>query len=396
MDFTFSAEEKEFDRQVKEFLDGERQRDDAHLIFRPYMDTFASAASEPAGRELIKRLGARGWLGLTWPEEYGGKNIRGAQEYLLNERLAQSGAPLTGKGVGLIGKTLMNHGSDELKDWFLPRILRGEIDFALGYSEPDAGSDLASLKLRATRTEGGWILNGQKRFTTSAHFAEWYWVAARTDPEAKKHEGITLFLVDLDDSRLTVLEQKTLGDERTNEVFFDDVFVPDSHVVGEVNKGWTYVREALAYERFTIYAVGWLESKMQMIVDWARTPDVDGERPADRPDVRSGIVDLAMDLEVARLLLLYVTDQGLKGKVPSIEASMCKLALTHLHQKMARFMSLQLGPEAVLKSDAAGAVADGFWETSYRATVNVTVGGGSTEIQKNLLARLGLKLPVRS
>src|SRR5436309_6896088 len=147
-----------------------------------------------ARRAFVKKLAGRGWLGMSWPAAYGGSEKPGIYEYVLNEELATVGAPLIGKGVGIVGKTIMRHGNERLKEEFLPKILNAEVEFAIGYSEPNAGSDLAALSLRATKTDGGWVLNGQKRFTTSAHFADWYWLAGLTGPDPSKHHGISLFL----------------------------------------------------------------------------------------------------------------------------------------------------------------------------------------------------------
>ncbi|MBS9376297.1 acyl-CoA dehydrogenase family protein [Rhodococcus sp. B50] len=393
MDFSFSDDEQRFDAEVVEYLAQERQHPDADVVFAAHHESHSQLASKPQHKAFMRRLAQRGWLGMSWPREYGGDAHEGLYEYLLNERLSQAGAPLVGKGIGIIGKTIIRHGSDDLRARFLHRIRTAEIDFALGYSEPDAGSDLASLKLRAKRVDGGWELNGQKRFSTSAHFADWYWVAARTNPDAPKHKGITLFLVDLSDPGLTVLEQKTMSDDRTNEVFFDAVFVPDENVVGEVDKGWTYVCEALDYERYTIYTVGALESKMNRIISWAKSTRRSGRPVVDEPEIRSGIAELATDLEVARMLTLRIIDKAARGEVPSNEASMCKLTLTRLHQKMANWMLDHCGPVGVLASGEPGAADEGRWEHSYRATVIETIGGGSSEIQKNILSRRALGLP---
>ncbi len=193
MDFEFSDEQLAFVKDVETFLDANDDPD----VFDPTRENMAQIVDTPKRRAFMASLGEKGWLGLTWPKEQGGKEGEGVYEYLLNEQLAGRGGPQIGKGVGIIGKTLIRHGNERLKAEFLPKILRNEVEFAVGYSEPNAGSDAASMQLKATKVEGGWILDGQKTWTTSAHFAEWYWVGARTDPEAK-HTGITLFLVPLD------------------------------------------------------------------------------------------------------------------------------------------------------------------------------------------------------
>ena len=246
----------------------------------------AQICDTPARRAFMAKVGEKGWLGMTWPKEYGGSEQDGVYEYLLNEALARRGAPQIGKGVGIIGKTLIRPGSDKLKREFLPKILRNEVEFAIGYSEPNAGSDAASMQLRATRDGDGWRLNGQKTWTTSAHFAEWYWVGARTDPDAPKHHGITLFLVPLDDPGLTIRPIWTMGDERTNEVFFDDVFVHDDYVVGEVNKGFQYIAQALDLERFTMFTYSQIDERIKLLVERPHRHR-DGKPLKDDPVVRS-------------------------------------------------------------------------------------------------------------
>ena len=194
-------------------------------------------------------------------------------EYLLNEALAARGGPQIGKGVGIIGKTLIKEASDFLKQEFLPKILRNDVEFAVGYSEPNAGSDAASMRLKAERGERdgkpGWILNGQKTWTTSAHFAEWYWLGTRTDPD-NKHRGITLMLVPLDQPGVTINCIWTMGDERTNEVFIEDVFVPDEYVVGEVNRGFQYISQALDLERFTMFTFSPINQRLDLLIDYVR------------------------------------------------------------------------------------------------------------------------------
>ena len=252
MDFEFSPEELDFVADVRRFIAAQKGLPDAAEVMAPQREADSMLADSPARRAFNRRLAEAGYLGMSWGREYGGQEKSGVYDYLLNEELARVGAPLIGKGVGCIGKTLIAHGSEKLKREFLPKILRAEIEFALGYSEPAAGSDLASLQLRAVREGEDWVLNGQKMWTTSAHFADWYWVAARTDPEAPRHKGISVFLLPMDAPGLTVTEVRTMGDHRTNQVFFDNVRVPGDYLVGNANEGWTYVCEALDYDRFWV------------------------------------------------------------------------------------------------------------------------------------------------
>ena len=263
MNFDFTPEQEAFRAEVEAFLDA----NDDPEVFDPTRENMAQIVDTPKRRALMKKMGEQGWLGITWPKEYGGQEGEGVYEYILNEALAARGGPQIGKGVGIIGKTLIAHGSEFLKEEFLPKILANEVEFAVGYSEPEAGSDAAAMKLKATETSGGWILNGQKTWTTSAHFAEWYWVGARTNPDAPKHSGITLFLVPLDHPGITVQGIWTMGDERTNDVFFDDVFVPDEYVVGQLDHGFQYISQALDLERFTMFTFSPVKQRLDLLVE---------------------------------------------------------------------------------------------------------------------------------
>jgi alkylation response protein AidB-like acyl-CoA dehydrogenase len=331
---------------------------------------------------------------MTWPKAHGGKEQSGVYEYLLNERLARRGAPQIGKGVGIIGKTVIRHGSEQLKREFLPKILNNEIEFAIGYSEPQAGSDAAAMALKATRDGDGWRLNGQKIFTTSAHFAEWYWVGARTDPDAAKHHGISLFLLRMDDPGLTVHPMPTIGDEITNQVFFDDVYVSNDYLVGELNRGFQYISEALDLERFTMFTFSPIEQRMEELCNYVATEERDGKPVRADPIVRQKIAQLVTETEVARVLGLGFVAKSMKGGAPpTTEAAEYKLYATELSKRMANAALDILGPAGQLKVHTEGAPMRGRPELTYRYTVVDTIGGGASEIQKNIIARRKLGLP---
>lgn len=394
MRFEFSAEQRQFVDEVRSFIAEEMRRSDAGEIFDPDREADSMLVDSQPRRAFMKRLAASGYLGMSWPAQYGGQGRSGIYEYLLNEELASVGAPLIGKGVGCIGKTLINHGSERLKQEFLPQILRGEIEFALGYSEPNAGSDLAALKLRAERDGDGWRLNGQKMWTTSAHFADWYWVAARTDPAAAKHKGISVFLLPMNHPGLTIHPIATMGDHRTNAVFFDDVWVHEDYLVGELNKGWLYICEALDYERFTLFTIGPLRKKFDVLVAMVQREQRDGRPLAQDAAVQRLIARLATEVEAATMLQRRVIAAASGDSVPTVEAAMFKLYSTQLGQRLADTALDLLGPTGVMSKGSSGAPVNGKWEHSYRATVVDTIGGGSTEVQKNIIARRGLGLPV--
>jgi hypothetical protein len=391
MDFELNPEERAFEAEVERFLAAHHSPE----AMDENPEQLSQTVDTPPKRALMRAMAEQGWLGMAWPAQYGGGERPGIYDFVLTEALSRHGAPQPGKGVGIVGKTIIRHGNEKLKSLFLPQIMRGEIEFAIGYSEPNAGSDAANMQLRATRDEArqGWVLQGQKIWTTSAHFADWYWVGARTDPQAKKHAGITLFLVEMRHPGLTIRPTWTIGDERTNEVFFDDVFVSDDFVVGEVGHGWTYICEALDLERFAMLPVGPLEKKVEALCDWAAHAKRDGEPVREDALARSAIAGLVTRLEVARVLQRRVISEALKGRVPTVESSMYKLFMTELGKQVANQALDLMGPEGQLKVGEEGAPVGGRFERSYRYTVVDTIGGGTSEIQKNIIARRGLGLP---
>jgi alkylation response protein AidB-like acyl-CoA dehydrogenase len=389
MDFDLTPEEQAFQAEVERFLDENHSPE----VMDANPEQLSQTVDSPAKRAFLRKLAARGWLGMSWPKQYGGQEKPGIYDFILTEALSRRGAPQPGKGVGIVGKTIIRHGNEKLRRDFLPRIIRGEIEFAIGYSEPQAGSDAANMQLRAVRDGAGWRLNGQKIWTTSAHFADWYWVGARTNPTAPKHKGITLFLLRMDDPGLTIRPTWTIGDERTNEVFFDDVWVSDDFVVGEVDRGWTYICEALDLERFAMMPIGPLETKVEALCAWARRARRDGEPLRRDPLVRSRIARFATQLEVARMLQRRVISEAVKGRVPTVESSKYKLFMNELGKRVADGALDLVGPAGQLKPGAEGAPLAGRFERSYRYTVVDTIGGGTSEIQKNIIARRGLGLP---
>lgn len=404
MDFRFTPEQQAFADEVRDFLDA----NDDPEVFDVTRENMAQIVDTPKRRAFMRKLGRKGWLGITWPAEYGGSDGEGVYEYILNEQLAGRGGPQIGKGVGIIGKTLIAHGSEKLKREFLPQILDNDVEFAVGYSEPDAGSDAAAMRLRAERITSdagtdGWLLNGQKTWTTSAHFAEWYWVGARTDPD-NKHMGITLMLVPLDHEGITITEIRTMGDERTNEVWFDDVFVPDDYVVGEINHGFRYISQALDLERFTMFTIAPILQRLELLTDYVRGTERDGAALADDPRIRARLARLHTEAEVARVMGLKFVAEAVKVEAahregrqgfqpPTVAASEYKLFATELSKRIADAAMDIGGPGSQLRVNTADAPMRGRSESTYRYTVIDTIGGGASEIQKNIIARRGLGLP---
>ena len=386
MEFRFSEQALAFEREVDDFLAVEwspevRRRIDAAP------DRYAME------REFRRKLAERGWLTMSWPREYGGQERSYEEQYLFQEALNYVGAPGATVGVQQVGPTLMTFGTDEQKEAFLPRIAQGEIDFALGYTEPDAGTDLASLQLRAVRDGDDYVLNGIKRFTSAAHRAEYVWLAARTDPSAPKHRGISMFLVDLQTPGITVKPIWTMGSGRTNEVYWEDVRVPADALVGEENRGWYYAAHALDFERVSIFTVSGVRAVFDALMRWAREGGPDGARPIDDAHVSRTLADYKVQIEVLQMLAYRNLGMIKRGEHPNHEASEVKIFSTELMQRILHTGTKLLGPYGQLTPESEHAPLGGRIEQGYLAAVMPTFGAGSNEVMRNIIATRGFGLP---
>ena len=386
MQIRFSDQALAFETEVKQFLDAEwdaAQRQRSH-------DSPQAYAAERAFRG---KLAERGWLTMSWPAEFGGEERSFEEQYLFQEACNYVGAPIATVAVQQVGPTLMQFGTDEQRERFLPPIARGETEFALGYTEPDAGTDLASLQLRAVRDGDDYVFNGIKRFTSAAHRAEYVWLAARTDPEAPKHRGISMFLVPLDSDGITIKPIWTLAGYRTNEVYFSDVRAPVEAMVGEENRGWYYAAHALDFERVSIFTVSGVRAVWDALSTWAAQPGPNGALPIDRPNVRATLAHFRIELEVLQMLSYRNLGMIGRGEHPDHEASMVKIFSTEMMQRLqnAGLRLLQLSGQ--LTPDDARAPVNGRIEQGYRAAVMPTFGAGANEVMRNIIATRGLGLP---
>jgi alkylation response protein AidB-like acyl-CoA dehydrogenase len=392
MNFNFSPEEEAFRREISALLDAE---------FAPEMerDGHGHQADTPAKRALVQKMAARGWLGVGWPEAYAPQSRALAERatplfpFVLNETLGYRGAPTTGGAIGTMGMTILRHGSPRLKQEVLTRILAGEVQFAIGFSEPDSGSDLASLKTEAVRDGDFYVINGQKRWTSAGHYADYIWLAARTDPHAPKHRGISLLVVDVKTPGITVRPIWGLGGHRTNEVYYDNVRVPVDYRVGEENRGWYYMAESLDYERLSLHPHGPIQRDFDRLLAWARTAERNGRPLRENPHARRTLAHLAIEVKLNWMLMLRGADTQAKGRVPTIEATMNKLWGTLLLQRIADAGVDLAGPYGQLEAGSPQAPLAGKLPYRYKDTLCTTLGGGTTEIQKNVIAKRYLDLP---
>ncbi|HEY1971278.1 MAG TPA: acyl-CoA dehydrogenase family protein, partial [Pseudonocardia sp.] len=328
-------------------------------------------------REFVRQLGRDGWLGMGWPTEYGGGGRSAVEQWLVLEELAYRRLPSGNLTTSSLGPTLARLGTDEQRERFLPGILAGDIDFAIGYSEPEAGTDLASLTTRATRQGDNYLVDGQKIYTTGAHVATHLWLAVRTGTREDRHRGLTILIVPLPSAGVEITPILTQGDERTNQVFLTDVVVPVANRVGEENGGWTAITTQLNFERLFCYSD--LRNQFDLVLRWA------GESGRfDSALVRASLAEMAADLEVSRLFCLRAAWLIDHGQVPMVEASMNKVWYSELRQRLSIASLDIMGPAGQVRG--AGPL-DGRMERAYRASTVIKFGAGTNEVQRDIIGR---------
>jgi hypothetical protein len=361
-----------------------------------------SEGGGPLYRKALEKMGADGWLGIGWPREYGGQGRTPIEQMIFADEVQRTGFPLPFLTLNTVGPTIMQFGSDEIRREFLPRILAGKCQFSIGYSEPGAGTDLASLKTRAVRDgdsrkpadQQDWIINGQKVFTSLADFADYVWLAARTDPQAPKHRGISMFIVPTTSPGFKLTPTFTVGDVRTNTTYYENVRVPHRYLVGGENQGWGLIVSQLNHERVSLTPHGPSLRMYEEVRDWARaTKLADGRRVIDQGWVRDALAWVYARLEALRLMQWKLAWSLTRGKLHPADASAVKIYATELYVQAYRKLMEVLGPAGAVKDGSPGALCRGRLERMYRATLILTFGGGTNEVQRDIVAMAGLGLP---
>jgi alkylation response protein AidB-like acyl-CoA dehydrogenase len=341
-------------------------------------------------------MGRDGWIGVGWPKAFGGQGRSPTEHVAFITEMANAGAPVQAHSTGesIVAQALFLHGSKQQQDEWLPAIRRGERTFALGYSEPEAGSDLAALRTRAVRDGPDWIVNGQKLWSTGADKAEYIWLAVRTDPEAKKHAGISVLMVDLKSPGVTIRPSLALYGKTFSAQFYDDVRVPAKNMVGAVNDGWKVITDALASERVMIGGtrMAAIERAFDHLTEYLKTAVVGGKALANDPVIRDRIGALGADIEVARLFQMRNARLVEEGKVPIHEAAMGKVFASELQERLGQAALDILGTGGLL-SDGCESAPLGEMEQILRHSIMGLIGGGTNEIQRNVIAQRGLDLP---
>ena len=339
----------------------------------------------------VRKMGRDGWLGLGWPVEYGGQGRTEIDQLIFFDEAWRAGAPIPFLTINTVAKTLQAFGSAEQKAFFLPKILAGELHFSVGYTEPTAGTDLASLRTSAVRDGDEWVINGQKIYTSLASYADYIWLAARTDPEAPKHKGITIFLVPTSDPGFSYTKIETMVNASTFTTYYDDVRVPDSAVVYGVNRGWDLIVNQLNYERVSLAPAGMFSGVYDEVLAWARATKLpDGRRVIDQEWVQVNLARLHAQLEVLTLLNWKV---AASGDANAADASATKVFGTELFVQGYKVLMEILGTASMFERGSPGAVLAGKLARAFQGTLILTFGGGTNEVQRDLVALFGLGLP---
>jgi alkylation response protein AidB-like acyl-CoA dehydrogenase len=345
-------------------------------------------------RAVVRQMGKDGWLGIGWPREYGGQGRSEIEQFIFFDESMRAGAPVPMLTINTVGPTIMRMGSEEQKREYLPRILKGEIHFCIGYSEPNAGTDLAALTTRAERDGDAYVVNGQKLWTSLAGDADYVWLAVRTDPKASKHGGISILIVDMKTPGIRVDPLDLISPHDIHAVFLDDVRVPAENLVAGENKGWKLITSQLNHERVTICSSGILERAFSETRRWARETKLpDGDRVIDQEWVRLNLARVYAGLEFLRLLNWKVAWSSSQGKLDVADASSIKVFGTEWYLESFRLLMEVLGPRAYLKRGSPEALFAGHLETLYRGLLILTFGGGTNEIQRDLIGLFGLGFP---
>jgi 3-oxocholest-4-en-26-oyl-CoA dehydrogenase alpha subunit len=379
-------------------------RAELRSYFRDVMPDGPPPADDETGqRRLLRRIGADGLLGLGWPVEYGGQGRGPDEQFVFFDEAYRAGAPVSMVTLNTVGPTLMKYGTAEQKSYFLPRILSGDVVFAIGYSEPEAGTDLASLRTRAVRerTADGdsWVVDGQKIFTSNGQNADWIWLACRTDPQVPKHKGISIILVPTDAPGFAWTPIETVGGLTTTSTYYDGIRVPAANLVGEENGGWGLITNQLNHERVALAAIGMqAEDFYEAALERARTPDpVTGERRIDEPWVQFRAAEVHARLAATRLLNWRLVGDVGAGRPAPGDASGVKFAGTESAVEVYRMCQEITGEAGLIRGGSPGsldigALGDGELERMNRAAQINTFGGGVSEVQREIVAtmRLGM------
>jgi alkylation response protein AidB-like acyl-CoA dehydrogenase len=383
MHFAFSSEQEALRAELRSYFDRlmtpERRAD--------LTSGEGEYGSGGAYREVVRQLGADGWLTLGWPREYGGQERPLLDQLIFTDEAAVAGVPVPFLTLNTIGPTIMRFGTPEQKQHFLPRIARGELHFAIGYSEPEAGTDLASLRTRAERDDDSFVINGQKMWTSLIQHADYVWLACRTDPDAPPHKGISVLIVPTDAPGFSWTPVRTVTGVGTSATYYSDVRVPASSVVGEVNRGWGLITNQLNHERVALTSAAPLASALREVTEWARKTGA-----IEREWVRVHLARVHARTEFLKLQGWRIASSG--GSPGPAAASATKVFGTEFATEAYRLLLEVLGPAAAVRTGSPGALLAGRLERAHRTALILTFGGGTNEVQRDIIAAAALGQPI--
>ncbi|WP_193608965.1 acyl-CoA dehydrogenase family protein [Nocardioides lijunqiniae] len=346
-------------------------------------------------KEVIRQVGADGWLGIGWPQEYGGQARSMVEQLIFTDAAAVAGVPIPYLTLNTVGPTIMRYGTDEQKEYFLPRILAGDLHFSIGYSEPGSGTDLASLRTKAVREDDEWVINGQKMWTSLIQYADWIWLACRTDADLPRHKGLSMILVPADAPGVSYTPVHTVAGVGTSATYYEDVRVPAANLVGELNGGWSLMTNQLNAERVALTSAAPLVHSLKMVREWAQqTKNPDGQRVIDSEWVQIALGRAHARIEALSLInWKLAADADAKVDLSPAEASATKIYGSELATEVYRSLMEVVGPNAGITGASEGAVLAGRLERYFRSALVMTFGGGTNEIQRDIIGYVGLGLP---
>ena len=393
MDLTYTPEQERLRQELRTYF--------ARLMTPERRAALTMADGEygngEAYREVVRQLGRDGWLVLSWPEEHGGRGASAIDQLIFTDEAAVAGVPVPFLTLHTVGPTIMRFGTAEQKARYLPRIAAGEIHFSIGYSEPEAGTDLASLRTRAVRVKGDgeagewYVINGQKMWTSLIQYADYVWLACRTDPGAPRHKGLSILIVPTDSGGFSWTPVRTVAGTTTSATYYSDVRVPASALVGEENRGWPLITNQLNHERVALTSAAPVMAALADVRDWAAsTRQASGERVIDAEWVRLNLARVHAKAEFLKLMNWRVASGGVVGPA---DASATKVFGTEFAVEAYRLLMEVLGASAVVRSGSPGEVLAGRIERAHRAALILTFGGGTNEVQRDIIAAAGLGLP---
>jgi 3-oxocholest-4-en-26-oyl-CoA dehydrogenase alpha subunit len=389
MQISYTPEQEELRQELREYF--------AQLMTPELRESLTSTGGEygdgEAYKQVVRRLGRDGWLAIGWPTEYGGQNRSVLEQLIFTDEAAIAGVPVPFLTINTVGPTIMRFGTPEQKERFLPRIAAGELHFSIGYSEPEAGTDLASLRTRAVRDGDEYVINGQKMWTSLIQYADYVWLACRTDPDAPRHKGLSMIIVPTDADGFSWTPVRTVAGVTTSATYYSDVRVPAGNLVGEEHKGWPLITNQLNHERVALTSAAPVIAALGDVTEWARSTKLgDGRRVIDQEWVQLNLARVHARAEVLKLMNWRIAAQA--GSPGPAAASATKVYGTELTIEAARLMMEVLGPNAEVRTGSAGAMLAGRIERMHRSALILTFGGGTNEVQRDIIGAVALGLPL--